>query len=81
MKTVTTKTLQYFNWKGDLIDAPKDLGNIVATYADNVIVWSSSGRRHQVRYALQVKTYDTSIGAAEQFGYCVHHLEECNGKI
>jgi hypothetical protein len=75
------KPMQFRNWKGEMMDAPKDLRQVVATYDNDTIVWSRSGKRHQVRYALEVTPCGTSLTAAEQFGYCVHHLEECNGKL
>lgn len=73
---------QFRNYLGTLTDAPKDLKNVVATYADGMIVWSySSPSTHQVRYGLEVTKCGNSLSAAEQFGYCVHHLEACNGKL
>lgn len=81
MKTQTKAPLQFRNWEGKKIDAPADLRNIVATYDNGTIVWSRSGRRHQVRYALEVTPCGSIETAAEQFGYCVMHLETCNGKL
>lgn len=75
------KTLQFNNWQGVKTDAPKDLKTIVAEYDGKTIVWSRSGKRHQVRYALEVTPCGNSLTAAEQFGYCVRHLEQCNGKL
>lgn len=71
---------QFRNYAGVLTDAPKDLKHVIAEYDGGTIVWSRSGKRHQVRYALEVTPCGTSLAAAEQFGYCVHHLEQCNGK-
>lgn len=79
--TLEKQPLQFRNWKGEMTDAPKDLKHIVAKYDGDTIVWSYSGRKHQVRYALEVTTWADSLIAAKQFGFSVHHLEECNGKL
>lgn len=73
--------LQFQNYKGEMVNAPKDLKNIIAKYDGDTIVWSESGGKHRVRYALQVDDFSDSIEAAKEFGCCVHHLEACNGKI
>ena len=72
-----------FDWKGRSKPSPKDLGQTIASYDDRLIVWSRSRNTHQVRYGLQVKQVaaSDSIDAAQEFGRCVHHLEQCNGKL
>jgi hypothetical protein len=71
--------LQFRNWKGELTDAPKDLGIIIFRSEDASIVWSRSGRKHRVRYCLQVNEFTDSIEAAKQVGCCIHHQAECRG--
>ena len=69
------------NYKGEMIEAPADLYQHVATHADNHIVWSRRGRLHQVRYGLQVSQFHDSFMAAREFGHCVHHYAECEGLL
>jgi hypothetical protein len=69
------------NYAGEMIEAPTDLYQHVATYADHYIVWSRRGNLHQVRYGLETKQFQDSIEAATEFGYCIHHYAECEGLI
>lgn len=74
--------LQFLNYKHELVDAPKELAIEIANHADGLVVWSRGGKKnHQVRYALQVKTFTDSMEAAQEFGECVHHAAECVGIV
>lgn len=46
------------------------------------IHWYRVGKsRHVIQYGLQVKLFDTQLAAAEEFGYCLRHGLECEGKL
>jgi hypothetical protein len=70
-------------------DPPPDLPVIVASIEDGMIVWSRDGGTHQVRYGLQTTTFveqtddptDTQCAAATDFGLCVRHFAECEGRL
>jgi hypothetical protein len=69
------------NHKGELVDAPADLYQIVATYAECLIVWSRRGRLHRVRYGMQVNETHSARQASEWFGSNVAHFATCEGKL
>ena len=69
------------DYKGKLVDAPADLYQHVAVYADGFIVWSRRGKLHQVRYGLQVNQYNNSMAAAKCFGFSVRHYAESDGLL
>jgi hypothetical protein len=69
------------NWQGDLVESAPDLTTTVATYADRYLVWSRHHALHQIRYGLQVKQFYDSIKAATEFGMCVRHYAECEGRL
>jgi len=69
------------DWEGKMVEAPADLKIAVATYSDNYIVWSRTGKRHQVRYGLEVTPCGNANDAAHKFGECVQHFAACEGKL
>jgi hypothetical protein len=69
------------NWKGQMVEAPKDYKAVVISLADGYIVWSKSGPRHRVRYGLQVDEFTDSIDAAHSLGEAIHHHVQCEGKL
>ena len=74
---------QFYDYAGVLKDAPAVSQIIVAIFDDGMIVWScnTARARHFVRYGLQEKSFNTSTEAASEFGRCVHHWAECDGKL
>lgn len=73
--------MKCLNYKQELVDAPADLVDIVFSCEDNHIVWSREGYVHQVRYGLQVLTFDTMLEACKELGYCIRHAMECLGRL
>ena len=73
------------NYLGEMTQCPKDHRHEVINLGDGVIVWSSTkAGKHRVRYGLQAKDFHGGTGdveAAQEFGYCVRHWRECEGKL
>jgi hypothetical protein len=73
------------NYKGDMVDAPKDLETVVAALDDQSIVWSFEVRDgiglHQVRYCLEVKHFSNYELAADCFKDAMIHRATCEGHL
>jgi len=70
-----------FNYRGERVLAPPDFRNVVASVGESTVVWSVSGRKHKVRYGLQMRIFNDSLTACHEFGECVRHMAECEGKF
>lgn len=72
------------DYSGKLVEAPKDLPNVVASMLGGYLVWSHDGkRRYQVRYGLQVRKFaiDEDVKAGMEFGKCLCHSAACEGLL
>lgn len=71
------------NAKGEFVRVPPDLSKVVASVGRNEVVWSTNakGRTHKVRYGFQVKIFGNDMDACHEFGECVRHWAECEGRF
>ena len=68
--------LLFRDYRGELVESPKDF-KIIAEHRNKEIVWSQKGKKYQVRYCLQVKTFHSYYRAGMEFLSCVKHCEDC----
>ena len=71
------RIMEFRRFDGEMVHA-NIKGELIASYHDAVF-WTMSGKRHAVRYCLQVKTFSDGVEAAKEFGLCVRHAAECDG--
>lgn len=73
--------LQFCDYRGQLVDAPDDFPQTIATYSDGLVIWSADAKLHQVRYGLQVKRFDNPADAMDNFSECICHDLQCQGQL
>lgn len=73
--------MKFRDYRGNLVEAPKDLPQTITNLYDGLIVWSRDKEKHQIRYGLQIKTFPGPIMAAEFLGHCVMHNASCDGLL
>ena len=72
------------NAMGKMTVAPKDLKDNVVLMYGGMIVWSRTKIKDQVRYGLQVKTFEGKTRhnqASEELGYCIQHYATCESLL
>jgi hypothetical protein len=69
-----------------MVETPADLHQHVAHLYDGHIVWSRRGNLHQVRYGLQVATFEPNEEnvielALNELASCIRHYAEREGLL
>ncbi|MDX8400420.1 MAG: hypothetical protein R8K20_09260 [Gallionellaceae bacterium] len=69
----------FMNYKGDMVEAPKILGQIIINaYDGELVLWKDKSGEYHTRYGLDSAKHGTSEQAAvQQFNACMQHRLEC----
>jgi len=77
---MTTNTLQFRNYKGEMVDAPQPSGTLIQS-TDNGLIrlfFDAETLSFTVTYGLQVSTMLDIHAASRELSTCIGHDAECN---